>query len=321
MAQAARSEESIRGLRVEIPRWSREPVPLAQELARGAGGVGRKTRRFSLGEIPPGARLPGQPEPLPPFPPVPPVVPVPPGAPPVGEEPPGLPPPAPRPTEPTVVQTRIVAFHFSADITSGAAASELRVFGPLPWGFRVREIHLVPLAGVTVGQYVDVLVSADLDTADVAAPSGVSILRPLANQTSLPSPDNQFGVAVPLTEVVMMAPFVVRDGGSGIKVRQFFTAPAIGLADLDVVVVVDEFAAEPLAPIPTPRVVPMPPTAPAPAPEEEPPIPAPPPVSPVTTRERVATAAFLLPGVGRTNVPLTMLRAPAGFYARRLGWR
>lgn len=243
------------GLRVEVPRADRMVVPLSAFISAGRhAGVGlvptdqderRQIGSFGVGGVRGrpvvglgvgggGKRelLPGDFEPDPvdegpddgeaePPEPVVPAEPVPGG---------GL----------SVVARRVVAVHVTADTAAGSSTSELRAFGPFGGGFRIRSLAVFPLAGVQVGQYFDVLVSADGDTTDVALATGTSIFRPVLGVP--PVPDGTNAGAVPLEALRLTDLFEVLQGGQFIKVVVSFVAPAVALPDVSFVFEIDELS-------------------------------------------------------------------------------
>jgi hypothetical protein len=265
------------GSREEIPRGGRRSVAVMGELARRL-----------VGGIKVGSALPGQPpiEAAPP-PARPRASPSPdgdggipgiPGSEPPTTSPPTAPAPAPSPW-PTPVQptsTRPVSFHFTDAIAGGSSTSEVRVYGPVAAPYRIKTVVITPIAGVTAGQFVDVLTSADGDVADSATPTGQSVFdQVLAG--SIPSPDATRGLAVPSTAVAFNVLAAVPAEQQYIKVLLRFASPAVALPDVSVTLVLEQFAGSPVLVEPRPA-------APEPRIEvaEEPPYIAPAPASPTT---------------------------------------
>lgn len=221
----------------------------------------------------PGPNPPGL-DPLPPGgPPVPrdpPVVPAPPGPPaipPVGPAPP-VPPAAPiSPRVPGTLQA--VNFHLTGDIAGGSATSELRVYGPVGVPFILRRLWINGDSGVAPGQFLDVLVSADGDTTDTATPSGESIFPLLSGLGALPAVDAPRGIAIPAQLLDLDMSYRVDTGNRWLKVMQSFQAPALGLANIHVTLIVERMDAPGMFPpplVPRPPIIPpaLPPLVPAP---------------------------------------------------------
>lgn len=156
-----------------------------------------------------------------------------------------------------------VNFHFTSEIPGGVAGSDVRVYGPVPNPFTIREVQLHPVANAAQGQFVDVLVSDDGDPGDLAAPTGISIFPLLQGLSDLPTLDQQRGLAVPSGNLDIAMAYTVGAANKSIKVRSFFVAPAVVLPDLHVIIVLEEITAAALPPLP-PGAAPVP-GAPAPA--------------------------------------------------------
>jgi len=283
------------GVRLEIIRWSRDPVPLSQLLSRHSAGVGQ-TIRGVLNNAPPnngGAApwpdYPTFPEPAPTPPtgatPEPPTIPTPvlppsgtPATPPAGTAPP------PATSTPTVLARYPLAFHITADTTSGSSTSELRCSQPIARPFRIRELTITPLGATAIGQYVDVIIAAGADSNDTSTPSGTSIFRPLQDAASLPTPDTDPAAGVPLQPLHLLDIYESTDVPAAIKVLQRFTSPAAGLANISVTLVIEELNL-------TPTIITNPPT-PAPTPT----------ITAVTETPGFQPAPAEPPNIGTTNV-------------------
>ncbi len=140
----------------------------------------------------------------------------------------------------SVVARRVWSVHVTQDTVGGAVASEIRVFGPLSRRCRLHSLAVIPLAGVTAGQFFDVLVSGDGDTTDTANPTGSSIFSRVRG--TLPLPDNDVGVSVPVSTLRLTDVADVLSAGQYIKVFVYFRAPAVALPDVSFVFELDELA-------------------------------------------------------------------------------
>lgn len=168
----------------------------------------------------------------------------------------------PVPAE-VLLSSTTVNFHFTGQISGGPAASELRAYGPVGNAFRIRQLVVYGAAGITAGQFLDVVLSTDANPADVAVPSGSSIMPLILNVGALPAPDADRGL--PWVSGILRVPGVWLENRLGItiKVRSYFLAPAVALAVGHVVMVVDQLLVN--MPAPTSRVGP-----PVPAPQVAP---------------------------------------------------
>jgi hypothetical protein len=110
----------------------------------------------------------------------------------------------------------------------------------------------MPLAGVQVGQYFDVLICGDGDTTDVALPTGTSIFRPSLGLP--PVPDNALAGAVPLSALRLTDLAEVLVGNQFVKVLVSFTAPAVALPDVSFLFEIDELSGSRSSVTPRPRV-------------------------------------------------------------------
>ena len=139
-----------------------------------------------------------------------------------------------------VLRRTPVNFHFTGDIAGGVAASELRVFGPIPNPFDIRTIEVNPVSNVQPGQFIDILISNDDNATDVAIPTGISIFPQLAGFANLPAADQQRGAKILAAHFDIPISFRVTNGQMSIKIRSFFVAPAIQLANLSVTLIIEE---------------------------------------------------------------------------------
>lgn len=132
-----------------------------------------------------------------------------------------------------------VNFHLTENIAGGAAASEIRVFGPVAQPFILRQLWINGDSGVTAGQFLDVLISGDGSTTDTDTPSGESIFPLLDGLASLPTPDGQRGLAIPPITLDLRLAQRVDLPGRWIKVRSFFVAPALTLPNIHVTIAIE----------------------------------------------------------------------------------
>lgn len=183
-----------------------------------------------------------------------------------------------------------INFHFTGDISGGAAASELRVHGPVGVPFIIRQIWLNADSGVTPGQFLDVIVSDDGEVTDTANPTGQSIFPLLNGVGSLPTPDGERGLAIPAVQQDLRLAFRVDKTNAWLKLRSYFVAPALGLPNIHVTMVIERMDAPGMNP---PPMVPRPPidspTAPPVIPQPTPPIDQP----PVKSPPLIAPTAFV----------------------------
>jgi hypothetical protein len=316
IVQAVTLAPAVYGMRVEIPRVARRLLPYALDIESGIGegNVGRKVStsylpapkypgpvvpptytppiyQYPPGAVPPGA-VPGVPPGAPPGSEPPGVVPAPgtPGGPPVvppGGFPSGLEQPPvsympptgtgfPWPSAPGY--RRVFNLQFSADSGGSSASQEIRVTPAIGHPFRVTELDISPLAGVVVGQYIDVLVVPNAEMTDASALFGASLFEQPALLGSIPGPDAQRGIAVPLQTKRFENLGPIFQAGQQIKVVVFFTAPALAMPTLSVTLVVEEVVFSTALPPPReppefvppyaapPEVLPVPPVPFVPAP-------------------------------------------------------
>jgi hypothetical protein len=194
--------------------------------------------------------------------------------------PPVVVPPSPPPVAPIACNAsarvpgtlQTINFHLTGDIAAGAAASEVRVHGPIGAPFIIQQIWINADSGVAPGQFLDVLISNDGDVSDVAGPSGQSIFPVLNGTAFLPAPDEQRGVAIPASLQELKLAFRVDNVNSWIKVQSLFVAPAIALPNVHVTMCIERLdglcmVSPPIQPRPplddpmAPPVVPSPPPA------------------------------------------------------------
>lgn len=170
---------------------------------------------------------------------------------------------------------RTIAFHLTGEVTSGASASELRFSQRIERPFIIRSIEVVPISGSAVGQFVDVLISDSDWPGDTSDPHGVSILTRQQGLADLPAEDLDIGLPVGTIPYDVPMAFEVCETSRCIVVQSRFQSPAVGLPQMHVVVVYEEFdsLARPIEP--------RPPLLPPPAPPLGPPSPESPPVPPV----------------------------------------
>lgn len=118
--------------------------------------------------------------------------------------------------------------------------------------FIIRSIEIVPVAGVAVGQFVDVLVSTDDDDTDTVTPTGSSIFEGSQNLSLAPTGDGDVGLPVSALPYDVPMAKRVHETGRTLKVVVRAIAPAVSVPAVHVVVVVAEFEqmANPIAPRP-----------------------------------------------------------------------
>jgi hypothetical protein len=190
-----------------------------------------------------------EPEPAPVPEPSPSPVPVPPG----GEPPGGAPGPGPCGCPPGggepmgMGQPRVLSFHLTGNVAGGAAGTEVRTSPRIERPFYVRSIEVVPVSGVTVGQFIDVLISGDDEVSDLVAPQGYSLFEAPQNATGLALEDQDRGLGVTVERYRIEPVAWVPENSRTVKVVTRFVAPAVALPAVHVVIVVEEFDA--MAPV------------------------------------------------------------------------
>lgn len=282
--------------RVPAPRIQRGCAALDAELDEPSGANARdlmtRSSQFSpfnpdggprSGPPPKPRGLDPLPKPLPaPTPPKPPVTTkptTPPSSPPIATTP-ATPEPYFSPRVPGTLEA--INFHLTGDIAAGAAASELRVYGPVGVPFIIKQLWINTDSGAAPGQFLDVLISQDGDTTDTATPSGTSIFPLLDGVGNIPDPDKERGVAIPVTDLNLNLSHRIDHGDRWIKVRQYFIAPAAALANLHVTIIIERMDAPGMMPPPLKKRKPL-------IPKTE--TPTAPPIEPTPTP--VPTAAFM----------------------------
>lgn len=153
----------------------------------------------------------------------------------------------PFPTGPLgdiVIRRTPIVMHFTGDIAGGAAASELRAFGPVANPFRIRSIEIIPFSGVQLGQFLDIIISTDDDSTDTETPSGFSIFPLLLNFGTLPAADQQRGIQIPVEAFDIPISFMNPLTKQTIKARVFFAAPALALPNVDVLLIIEELSVQ-----------------------------------------------------------------------------
>jgi hypothetical protein len=281
--------------RVPAPRFEGSCGHLIEITEQPSGAYARdliiRPTQKSKGDDEP--QFPGGPQPNPPGldpmpPPIPPAdTPEPPAPPPIAQPPTTPPTSPPSSPAPPPISTRVpgslqaINFHLTGDIAAGAAASEIRVAGPVGVPFIIRELWINTDSGAAPGQFLDVLISGDGDTTDTATPTGESIFPLLNGLAAIPAPDAERGLSIPANFLGIKLAYRVDSSDRWIKVRQYFIAPALALANIHVTVIIERMDApgmspppiqprppiiDPEGPAPTPPSAPQPPLSPAPAP-------------------------------------------------------
>lgn len=263
IVQAATLAPALHGIRVEIARWARRTIPYGLDIESGLldgqspperrGGYLPAPRDYVPGMPPDGTGEPptGSPNPLP-------------GG---GSPQPSCCAPQPEPSAPGYLRT--LNLQITADTLASDPSFEVRLTPAFAHPFRIRKLEITPLAGVQVGQYLDVLVTSSSDMSDAAAFEGSSVFEPPSMLGDIPTPDNQRALAVPVQAITFGELGPIFAAGQLIKLVQFFTAPAIALAKIGVTLAVEELTdntplppARVPPPLPVPRIPPIsPPTA------------------------------------------------------------
>jgi len=157
-----------------------------------------------------------------------------------------------------------VSFHFTADSGGAETTAELRVSRRIPREFCITEIQILPVAGVEIGQFIDILISSDDDTTDTLTPSGTSIFDTIQGLGGLPAQDRDRGLPVTARNYDIVQPILCREQNMVLKVQVRRAAPAAALPLIHVVIVLRQYdnflqPMDPRPPAPPPPL-PMPPT-------------------------------------------------------------
>jgi len=170
---------------------------------------------------------------------------------------------------------RTLTFHLTGNTFAGAALVETRVGPRMPRPFVIRSIEVIPVAGVTLGQFIDVLVASDDDATDTATPTGASVFDGVAALGSLPAGDGDRGLPVATAPYDVPFAYRVESGDQVLKVVSRASAPGVSLPAVHVVLSVEEFEvlATPIRPRPPIGPGPDHPAAPRPSPLPDPEVP------------------------------------------------
>lgn len=130
---------------------------------------------------------------------------------------------------------RVLVYNFLGATGGGGGNNEIRVSPYLDYEhLETKALWIVPYAGVTPGQYLQVLKSTDDDVANSATPTGSIIGADMGRTGVYPSPDNTRAIPVPVGQTLLDTFRLGWSGGAYIKIRLFFVAPAIALPQLSV---------------------------------------------------------------------------------------
>lgn len=132
---------------------------------------------------------------------------------------------------------QVLVFNFQGATPGGGGNNEIRVSQYLEvLHLETKAIRIVPYSGVTAGQFLQVLKSNDDDIVNTAFPSGSNVGVTMGRVGSYPAPDNERGIAIPTQEALIDTFRVGWSGGSYIKLRLYFVAPAIALPVISVLI-------------------------------------------------------------------------------------
>lgn len=185
---------------------------------------------------------------------------------------------------------RTLTFHVTGVTAGGSSAGEVRVGPRMERPFLIRSVTWVPVGSSTPGQFFDLLVSADDDGSDVAAPTGQSVFQGAQGLSGAPAGDGDAGLPAGNGSFEVPSAYRVEQTGRTLKVVTRYQAPALAAPAGHVVVVVDEYDAAPPPIVPRPPVVEPPPVVPPPdgggggGGPEAPVVPVPPSLPPPTPR-------------------------------------
>lgn len=180
---------------------------------------------------------------------------------------------------------RTINFHLTGIASGGSATTELRAGPRHERPFIIRSVEVVPVGGVSVGQYVDVFVCGADWPGDTVGVPGVSIFEAQQAVGDLPVEDRPLGLPVTSHHYDVPMAFEVLESSRVLMVQAQFVAPAAALPQLHVVVVIEEFdtlgdPVIPRPPIGPPPIEVRPPAAPPLGPDDAPPVVPPPYVPP-----------------------------------------
>lgn len=157
----------------------------------------------------------------------------------------------------------------------------MRMSPRIPRPFLIRSVEVIPVSGISAGQYVDVLVAESEWSGDLVTAPGSSIFEAAAGAGQLPVVDVER--ALPVTAEAYDVPIaaMVLESDRVVAVQTRFVAPAVALPACHVVVVIEEMeAAVPPIEVRPPVIPPPPPVPPPPVDWVPPPVPGPGPPPP-----------------------------------------
>lgn len=211
---------------------------------------------------------------------------------------------------------RAIAFHLTGTM-AGSLDTELRVGPRIDRPFVVRNVEVLPIGAAGIGQFVDVIVSAQDWQGDELSPTGHSIFLQQQAVGDLPAEDRDRGLPVGPERISVPLAYMVRDRSRVLMVQSRFTAPAAVAPACHVIVSIEEFdnLDMPIHPRPPIRPPHAPPPGPpqAPAPPQLPPNAPPPPPRRGYCGPRLYEPGPVCPlprGIGPTN--LSGVEFPAG---------
>lgn len=132
-------------------------------------------------------------------------------------------------------------FHLSGDSAGASPTTEVRISQRIARPYTITQITVLPISGVTSGQYLDILVSTDDDGDDTDAPTGSSIFDPQGALTLIPAEDRPRGLPVIALPYTAFKPVKVYDQNTTLKILSAFVAPAIDLPTLHVLITIEEY--------------------------------------------------------------------------------
>lgn len=125
-----------------------------------------------------------------------------------------------------IARPRTLTFHLTGATSGGEALVESRTGPRMERPFLIKSLSWIPGAGVTNGQFIDLLISSDDDTTDVLVPTGSSVFQGPPNVATLPVGDADVGLPVSDFPFDIPCAFRVDQTGKTIKIVSRFQAPA-----------------------------------------------------------------------------------------------
>lgn len=132
-----------------------------------------------------------------------------------------------------------LAFNFQGATAGGGGNNEIRVSPYLPYDWaQTKSIFIMPVSGVTAGQFLQTLRADDDDITNSAFPTGTKLGSQVGRVGSYPTPDNERGIAIPSQPVMIDSFRLGWNGGAYLKCRLYFVAPAVALPVISVLITI-----------------------------------------------------------------------------------